>query len=181
MSEPTRPAGRLTGLADTLDAHGGFAEVVASLRAGHGGTIGGTWGSASALAAAALAAKVAETRPDDPGVLVVVLPHADEADAFADDLALFTTRPTALLPALESLDDESLADDPASAARLALVKQLTMPAAARPAIVVTSIQAMLAPLADPREVEASTRRLEVGGRLDPAELADWLEIGRAHV
>ncbi|NBT14609.1 MAG: transcription-repair coupling factor, partial [Planctomycetia bacterium] len=41
-------------------------------------------------------------------------------------------------------------------------------------IVVTSIQALLAPLADPREIEASTRRLAVGGRLDPLELADWL-------
>ncbi|MFM8497560.1 MAG: DEAD/DEAH box helicase, partial [Planctomycetia bacterium] len=192
----TRPAGRLPGLADTLDAHGGFAEVVASLRAGHGGTIGGTWGSASALTAAAIAGKLAETNPDDPGVLVVVLPHADEADAFADDLALFTTRPVALLPALESLDDESLADDPASAERLALVKRLTVgqgsachdsrqakacptgdsrQAEACPTpIVVTSIQALLAPLADPREIEASTRRLEVGGRLDPLELADWL-------
>ncbi|MFM8433743.1 MAG: hypothetical protein ACKOBP_00145, partial [Planctomycetia bacterium] len=169
----TRPAGRLPGLADTLDAHGGFAEVVASLRAGHGGTIGGTWGSASALTAAALAGKLAETRPDEPGTLVVVLPHADEADAFADDLALFTTRLVALLPALESLDDESLADDPASAERLALVKRLTA-GGARPAIVVTSIQALLAPLADPREIEASTRRLAVGGRFDPLELADWL-------
>ena len=221
----TRSPGRLPGLADTLDAHGGFAEVVASLRAGHGGTIGGTWGSASALAAAALAAKLADTSPDAAAVLVVVLPHADEADAFADDLALFTTRPVALLPALESLDDESPADDPASAERLTLVKRLTRGATVpvadasstpgkrgacptsasetlaprvadasstpgkrdarptsasetldprRPAIVVTSIQALLTPLADPREIEASTRRLAVGGRVDPLELADWL-------
>ena len=109
------PSGRLPGLADTLEQHGGFAEVVASLRAGHGGTIGGTWGSASALTASALANQLAESRAGEAGVLVVVLPHADEADAFCDDLALFTTRPVALLPALESLDDESLADDPAAA------------------------------------------------------------------
>ncbi|MFN6190767.1 MAG: transcription-repair coupling factor [Planctomycetia bacterium] len=172
MSEPIRPARRLLGLAKTLETHSGFADVVASLRAGHGGTIGGTWGSSSALTAAALAHAI--EAGDSPGVLVVVLPHAADADAFLDDAALFTDRPVALLPALESLDDESLADDPASAARLALVKQLTIAPTAPPAIIVTSIQALLAPLADPREIEASTRRLEVGGRLDPAELADWL-------
>jgi len=91
VSELTRPAKRLLGLAKTLETHSGFADVVASLRAGHGGTIGGTWGSSSALTAAALARGL--EAGDAPGVLVVVLPHADEADAFADDLALFTTPP----------------------------------------------------------------------------------------
>ncbi|NBW96341.1 MAG: transcription-repair coupling factor [Planctomycetia bacterium] len=122
---------------------------------------------------------------------------------------MFTTLPVAVLPAIESIEGESLADDPASAERLALVKRLTRGSAVpledrgatavagkgpstpggqdahatpasealaprRPAIVVTSVQALLAPLADPREIEASTRRLAVGGRLDPLELADWL-------
>ncbi|MEI8229301.1 MAG: CarD family transcriptional regulator, partial [Planctomycetota bacterium] len=185
MAEPSRPAGRLLGLAETLESHSGFADVVANLRAGHGGTIGGTWGSSSALTAAALALaldgpvrkKRGDTAAAAQGVLVVVLPHAADADSFLDDVALFTDRPVALLPAIESLDNESAADDPAAAARLALVKQLTMQAggtATPPAIIVTSIQALLSPLADPREIEASTRRLEVGGRLDPAELADWL-------
>ncbi len=172
VSELTRPAKRLLGLAKTLETHSGFADVVASLRAGHGGTIGGTWGSSSALTAAALARAI-ETG-DSTGVLVVVLPHAADADAFLDDAALFTDRPVAVLPAIESLTSEAAAEDPAAAARLSLVKQLTIVAGARPAIIVTSIQALLAPLADPREIEASTRRLEVGGRLDPAELADWL-------
>ena len=185
MAEPSRPAGRLLGLAKTLESHSGFADVVANLRAGHGGTIGGTWGSSSALTAAALALaldvpvrkKRGDTAAAAQGVLVVVLPHAADADSFLDDVALFTDRPVSLLPAIESLDNESAADDPAAAARLALVKQLTMQAggtATPPAIIVTSIQALLSPLADPREIEASTRRLEVGGRLDPAELADWL-------
>ncbi|MCX7414814.1 MAG: transcription-repair coupling factor [Planctomycetia bacterium] len=185
MAEPSRPAGRLLGLAKTLESHSGFADVVANLHAGHGGTIGGTWGSSSALTAAALALaldvpvrkKRGDTAAAAQGVLVVVLPHAADADSFLDDVALFTDRPVALLPAIESLDNESAADDPAAAARLALVKQLTMQAggtATPPAIIVTSIQALLSPLADPREIEASTRRLQVGGRLDPAELADWL-------
>ena len=167
-------AGRLLGLADTLETHRGFAEVVASLRAGHGGTIGGTWGSSSALAAAAL------VRGWDAGtnrLLVVVLPHAADAEPFADDLSLFTAARAIVLPPLESFGDEHPADDPAAAARLAIVKRLTSADENpddRPRIIVTSIQALLTPLDDPREIEASTRRLEVGGRLDPAELADWL-------
>ena len=83
------PAGRLLGLATTLDSHRGFADVVASLREGHGDTIGGTWGSASALSVAALA----QARATDAGTLVVVLPHASEADDFLDDLRLFSDVP----------------------------------------------------------------------------------------
>jgi len=162
----------LLGLAPTLDAHRGFADVVASLRAGHGGTIGGTWGSASALAVAALTrAGVAAD-----GTLVVLLPNSAAAEDFIDDFAVFSGEPSDLLPALESPGEESSGpvDDPADAARLALVKRLTLPAADRPRLVVTSIQALLSPLVDPREIEVGTRRLAVGGRLEPDELADWL-------
>ena len=164
------PAGRLLGLADTLETHNGFAEVVASLRAGHGGTIGGTWGSASALTAAALA----QALVDGTGLLVVVLPHAADADFFLDDLTLFTQFPVSILPALEDFCEAMSATDPTAAERLALVKRLIGPPSEQPRIIVTTIQALLSPLADPREIEASTRRLTVGGRLDPAELADWL-------
>ena len=169
------PAGRLLGLAKTLDTHNGFADVVASLRAGHGGTIGGTWGSASALTAAALAdALRLHGTSGAAGLLVVVLPHAADAEFFLDDLALFTSLPVAMLPALEDFGEASVAGDPTEADRLALVKRLIGPPAEHPRIIVTTIQALLSPLADPRDIEASTRRLAVGGRLDPAELADWL-------
>jgi len=171
-------AGRLLGLAHTLESHKGFADVVASLTQGHGGTIGGTWGSSSALTAAALAQAQAREQADatQRGLLVVVLPHPADAEACADDLAIFSADPVAVLPALETLgeaDDASL-DDPAEPERLALVKRLTGPAERHPRIVVTTIQALLTLLDDPREVEESTRRLAVGGRLDPSELADWL-------
>ena len=171
-SKVTRPAGRLLSLADTLESHSGFAEVVASLRAGHGGTIGGTWGSASALTAAALAEALAAT--PTPGTLIVVLPHPADADFFLNDLALFTPLSVAALPALEDYGDVLPASDPAEADRLSLVKRLTGHPTDHPRIIVTTIQALLAPLADPRDIEASTRRLTVGGRLDPAELTDWL-------
>jgi len=116
---------------------------------------------------------------------VVVLPHADACEPFLEDLALFHAGPGLHLPALECFGDDS-AVDPARADRLALVKALTGPggladeagSTASPTtcsgVVVTSIQALLTPLPDPRDVAASTRSLAVGGRLDPAELADWL-------
>ncbi len=165
------PSSRLAGLAALLRSHNGFDDVVGSLEEGHGATIGGTWGSSSALAAASLASQLSDER-----ILVVVLPHGVDAERFVDDLALFTDLPVAHLPALETfaVGDEEAAEDPATAGRLLLVKRLTMPGGERPKIVVTSIQALLPPLADPREIEASTRRLEVGGKLDPQEFADWL-------
>ena len=204
------PGGRLKALPDTLESHRGFADVIASLRAGHGGTVGGTWGSASALTVAAIARALAAEGPA-AGPLVVVLPHAAEADAFVDDLALFTATPAVLLPAIESFGEEDAATDPAEPLRLAVVKQLAAMGSttaegrspgslsedrspglrlvasikkkrgderkqdAEPSLVViTSIQALLAPLPDPRDIEAGTRRLAVGGRIDPEELADWL-------
>ncbi len=162
----------MPGLAATLVSHSGFADVIASLRAGHGGTVGGTWGSASALAAAALAGAL-EGGGADPGVLVVVTPHAADAEGLADDLRLFTELAVDLLPAVEDPGGDPRAD-PATAARLAVVKRLTGAAVRRPRILLVPIQALLTPLPDPRAIAASTRRLETGGGLEPAELADWL-------
>jgi transcription-repair coupling factor (superfamily II helicase) len=165
-----RPDGRLARLAETLESHRGFADVVAALRAGHGGTIGGAWGAACALAVAA----VSRALDSQAGPLVVVLPHAAEAEALADDLAVFAAPTAAILPPVESLGDDAAEADPDEAARLAVVKRLALPGADRPALIATSIQALLVPLADPREIAAGTRRLERGGRLDPEELAGWL-------
>ncbi|HQU44681.1 MAG TPA: hypothetical protein PK867_17830, partial [Pirellulales bacterium] len=47
-------AERLWQLADRLESTDGFAEVVASLQAGHGATLDGVWGSSCALVAATL-------------------------------------------------------------------------------------------------------------------------------
>ena len=68
MTAPTADIGsaRLTQLAERLDAQEGYAEVVAALQAGHGGALGGVWGSSCALVAASLARQrvspVASTR-----------------------------------------------------------------------------------------------------------------------
>jgi len=171
---PAQPRSRLLGLASSLRDHSGFPGVICSLEEGHSATIGGIWGAACGLTIAGLA----ECRRS-LGPVVVVMPHALEADLLADDLALFTSLPVAVLPPVETFADPALADDdretdPAEATRLAVIKRLIGPVELAPQIVVTSIQAILAPVADPRQIEASTRQLAVGTRLDPQELADWL-------
>src|SRR5690242_18468679 len=102
---------RLRELAAQLSSHSGFAEVVASLEAGHGGTLGGVWGSSRALVAAALARSC-------PGPLVIVAPHPGEIDAIARDLALFSDAPVSTFPAWETEPGERVLTDEIFGARL---------------------------------------------------------------
>lgn len=169
-------SGQLQQLADGLREHSGFVEVLTSLQQGHGGTIGGTWGAASSLAVAGIASARAGEKK---GLVVVVVPHAVDADMFADDLTLFTSLAVDVLPAIESIDDpsadhETLINDPAEAQRLALVKRLVDYSDESPRILVASMQAVLTPLADPRQIEQSTRHLTLGAKVDPQELTEWL-------
>ncbi|MBT6918277.1 MAG: transcription-repair coupling factor, partial [Planctomycetaceae bacterium] len=169
-------SGQLHQLTDGLREHNGVVEVLASLNQGHGGTIGGTWGAASSLAVAAIASARAR---EQPGLIIVVVPHAVDADIFADDLTLFTSSTVDVLPVIESIDNlssnhEHLVTDPAEARRLAIVKRLIENSDASPRILVTSMQAVLTPLPDPRQIEESTRQLTLGATIDPQELAEWL-------
>ena len=112
-----RAGRRLRELAANLSLHRGFAEVVASLEAGHGGTLGGVWGSSRALVAAALARSC-------PGPLVVVAPHQGEIEAIARDLALFSDLPVAEFPAWEAEPGERVVHDEIYGARLRVLKEL---------------------------------------------------------
>ena len=112
-----RAADRLRELAANLNLHRGFADVVASLEAGHGGTLGGVWGSSRALVAAALARSC-------PGPLVVVAPHPGEIDAIARDLALFSDLPVATFPAWEAEPGERVVHDEIYGERLRVLKEL---------------------------------------------------------
>src|SRR5690242_7733617 len=97
-------SGRLRELAGALHDEPGFAEVVASLKAGHGATLGGIWGSSCALAAAALEAEA-------PQSLVIVCPRPDDVDTLAADLALFTETTSETFPAWETAASENAIDD----------------------------------------------------------------------
>src|SRR6478736_9247317 len=108
---------RLRELAANLGVHRGFADVVASLEAGHGGTLGGVWGSSRALVAAAVARSC-------PGPLIVVAPHQAEIDAIARDLALFSELPVAKFPAWEGEPGERVVYDEIYGERLRVLNTL---------------------------------------------------------
>ena len=176
-----RAADRLQELAAHLDLHPGFADVVASLEAGHGGTLGGVWGSSRALVAAALVRSC-------PGLLVVVAPHPGEIDAIARDLELFSDAPVALFPAWEAEPGERVVHDEIYGERLRVLKELearskeqgvsSAPRSSLPAprssILVTSIQSLLQPVPSRDTFAAASREIRVGAQLNEQEFTRWL-------
>jgi transcription-repair coupling factor (superfamily II helicase) len=187
---------RLRELAANLNLHRGFADVVASLQAGHGGTLGGVWGSSRALVAAALAG-------ESPGPLVVVAPHPGEIDGIARDLALFTDLPVAEFPAWESEPGERVVHDEIYGERLRVLKSLQKGlqkgvrnlfsdprnAAQQSSgeekvpdtfLIVTSIQSLLQPVPGRDALAEATREIRVGGTLDEQEFTKWLVARGAH-
>src|SRR5262245_20646899 len=112
--EKIAPA-QLADLARVLRAAEGMDAVLAALHAGHGGTIGGGWGSASALAVATLASDV-------PGTLLVVLAHPGDLDTWSADLASFTGHAPLVFPAWDHLPTEHALNDEVLAQRLRLLK-----------------------------------------------------------
>lgn len=171
--------------------HRGFADVVASLQAGHGGTLGGVWGSSRALVAAALAREC-------PGPLVVITPHPGEIDGLARDLALFTELPIAEFPAWESEPGERVVHDEIYGERMRVLKGLSIadfgsriadstaqsairnPRSEIPRILVTSIQSLLQPVPGRDVLAEATREIRVGATLDEQEFTKWLVARGGH-
>jgi transcription-repair coupling factor (superfamily II helicase) len=178
----------LRGLPAQLESHAGFSEVLTSLARGESGTLGGVWGSSRALVAAALSRRC-------PASLVVVLPHANEVDALCDDLKLFSESENECLPAWESDASERLVYDETFGQRQRLLKRFHVadslresnpglgeagPRARLPAVVVTSIQALLQPLPSREELTAATERIVIGERLDLDRFTRWLSERGCH-
>src|SRR5689334_3694277 len=112
-----KQADRLLGLSETILDEPGFAEVLASLKAGHGATLGGIWGSSCALTAAALASEA-------PATLVIVAPRPDDVDKLIDDLRLFSAARIEPFAAWESTGAERKVDDQIHGDRLHVLKLL---------------------------------------------------------
>jgi transcription-repair coupling factor (superfamily II helicase) len=160
-------ARELLGLAEQLERHSGFADVLASLAEGNGGTLGGVWGSSCALVAAGL-------ERHSPQPLVVVLPHIRDLDSLCDDLKLFTETRTQQFPAWETDAGERVLNDEIYGQRLRVLKSLKSPGERTPRIIVTAIQSLMQPVPSAETLAAATRQIKVGDTLDTAELTRWL-------
>ncbi|WP_425395323.1 transcription-repair coupling factor [Aeoliella sp.] len=165
----TGPLAELTAELERLD---GFAEVQASLTAGHSATLGGVWGSSCALATASLVRQC-------PATLVVIAPRPAMIDTLADDLALFTSTPVTCFRPSEASPSRTVVIDEIECERLRTIKQLAeQPADLR--IVVSSIQALMQPVASRDVLAESTRELKTGQVLDVEELREWLTARGCH-
>ncbi len=145
--------------------HAGFEAVVASLRDGHSGTLGGVWGAARAVVAAGLRAAA-------PANLIVVCPHPSDVDDFVDNYAIFAADEVAILPAWDNEPGERVLHDEIYGDRLGLLKRLA--SGNGPPVIATSIRSLLQPVPSAAQLAAATRRLAVGDTIDEEEFATWL-------
>jgi len=143
------------------------------LESGAPGTaVGGVAAGARALAIAALAAHGWPPRAVEGGSLpaLVVVPHVADAGDLAAGLGLLApSLRTAVAPA--ELAGPYLGAEPPLAARLQAVQALHRIAGGDVDLVVAPARALLSPVPPPRTVAEAAYRLELGQRVDPAELA----------
>ena len=156
----------LESLPGRLHAVEGWGALRAALDAGQSGTIDGTWGSAGALAIAALAA-------DAPGTLLVVLPGASDLPHFVEDLASFTGNRPIIFEAWETWPPPTHKGklDPATTTRLRLLQALPVDP---PKVIVATIAALIQPVPERGDLANRGRKLIIGEVVDPSSLAVWL-------
>ena len=155
-----------------LRATAQYGSLRESLRPGHTSGVGGLWGSACALFAAALA-------DDVTSCLLVACSKPEDAESFADDIAIFAPGAALLFPPRQWLtSDDVVIDQDVVARQVDVLRYLHAlqrggpPGDAR--VIVTSAPALIQPVSGPGELDTGLRTIDVGGELDPDELAEWL-------
>jgi transcription-repair coupling factor (superfamily II helicase) len=143
----------------------GFGEVLAALKNGKSATVDGAWGSASALAAAALALHA-------PRTLVIVIAHVGDVDDFRDDAATFAGIVPEVFPAWEKPPRELSAVDEVFGRRMRALRLLSGPSA--PRLVVVPFQATLQPVPKPELLARIVRSVAVGQVVPIEELTAWM-------
>lgn len=146
----------------------GFAEMLASLKNDRGATLDGAWGSAAALATAAVGLHA-------PKLILVVLAHIADVDDFRDDLAGFAGTMADIFPYLEKSPDDKNPDHEIFGKRLRLLRDWADPEGDPSArFVVTSLQALMQPVPSAETIRSLSRTIRVGETVRVEELAGWL-------
>lgn len=133
--ETLRKVGSLRDLVPVLRRAVGFEDVLTALSRGDSAAIDGAWGSACALAAAAIAC-AGKSREEATGdskqepVFLIVLPRISEVDDFAVDFTAFSGETPLIFPAWESVPREGTTD-PVFSTRLRVLRDMLAPAKQR--------------------------------------------------
>ena len=165
-TRPAAPDFALTDLPGLLTAADGWADLRAALTAGHSGAIDGAWGSAAAVAAAAVAR-------DAPGPVLVVVPAFADVSTWAEDLAGFLGERSVVFPAHESWPPPTARGriTPETSGRLRTLQQLTVDP---PKLVLAPMAAVVQPVPPRADLAARGQMFTPGEVVDPDELSAWL-------
>ncbi len=142
----------------------GFPEMIAALKSGAAATVDGAWGSAAALATAAIGLHA-------PKTLLVVMAHVGDLNDFRDDVATFSGASPELFPAWDKIPTDSDARDEVFGKRLRTLKRLSgeLP----PRYVVAPFQALMQPSPRRSDVHRMSRTLQVEQTINLDDLAGW--------
>lgn len=160
------PGDGLIGLPRLLQTVEGWESVRAALASGQSGTIDGAWGSAAALAVAALA-----ERPAAP--VLAVVPHTGDLISWAEDIASFRGERPAVFEAWEAWPPPTHRGkiDSATSSRLRYLQEASV---APPRLTLTTMAALIQPVPLRGDLASRGRKITAGEVVEPSELAEWL-------
>src|SRR5262245_30878006 len=165
LRSPKITLGSLQDLPRIIAGAEGWGAFIEALHAGRAATIDGAWNSSAALAAAALGEQTPQT-------LLIVIAHPGHVDYWADDLVSFAGQRPLIFPAWDNLPTRETVIDEVAGQRLRVLRQLE--ATEPPRFVLTTLQAIIQPVPDRKQLAQQRRRLAVGQTVELEELIAWL-------
>ncbi len=164
LSLQERAADRLLNLHLAFSENAEFKACVESLAEGGNATFDSVWGSSCALLCSAIAKQLSP--------LLVVVNDAKAADRLLDDLPSVFDQPIDLFPACLPRAANSLAIDLEFGDRLRMVKSLM--AGEQPAIIVTTVDALMQPVPAEDDLRGNVRPIAEGDVIDVSDFVTWL-------
>ncbi len=158
------------GVFDKALASESLRAAAARLEPGRTVRLSGVWGSAAALAAAAVGRLTGRC-------VLLVAGHIDAADAAADDMEVFSGSPAQMLPAWEVDVGTDHLNEEVTGERLRVCNLLAAAPEERdePAdVIVAPVMSLLQPVPRPESLEADRLELATGEQRDVEALCEWL-------